>query len=87
MVLKSSDATSPKHLCALHLLNLVYVKVLVSIEKTATHCGDGIKASANGVCLTLYSRGPVLSDGCGLDPGEQQQAEVCRAPSAMGHRQ
>lgn len=66
---KSSDAAPLMHLCALHLLNLVCVKVLVSTEKTATHCSDGIKASANGVCLTLYSRSPVLSDGCGLDPG------------------
>lgn len=84
MVQKSSDATPLKHLCALHLLNLVCVKVLVSTEKTATHCGVGIKASANVVCLTLYSRSPVLSDGCGLDPGWTTASRGLDGPISRG---
>lgn len=69
MVQNSSASPPLTHLCAFHLLYLGCVKVSVSTEKTATHCGDGIEASANGVCLTLYSRSPVLSHCCGLDPG------------------
>lgn len=86
MVPKSSDAAPLKHLCALHLLNfvLVCVKVLVSTKKTATHCGDGIKASANGVCLTLYSRSPVLSDGCGFDPGWTTASRGLYGPFSHG---
>lgn len=72
MVQNNGDSTPWKYLCTFLLLHMILLKVLVSTEKTATHC------------LTLYSSSPVLSDCWELDSGWTTAARYLWDPIRPG---